>query len=573
MKAEEQKAKLLEALKHLMTHSHCNILLTSRRVGYQGSSFALSNTTFKHVVELMVFDQKQVTGFIERWFATDKERKTRLQEAIRQEPTLYTFARLPLQLALLCQIASTYENIPTQRTKLFETILNRLLSPLGKQEQARDQIASSQAGTWTFLEYIAWHFATFHGHWCDLFPALECYQVAQETSQNTSLALSISSHVLQRVSSEQDGHLRFLHCAFQEYLVARHLAHQPLEQWRKQVLAHCRSGSHWMRVIVLLAGCLQDPNPLLELLLNEPDDVFHTMLFLAGRCLAEANRGTVKQDLTERIVSELLIVLSSISEQDRRQAALVLGRLDVSLVARLLTVLRNKDEHCLVRSLAVEVVQGIRHSEAEEDVIVTLQEMDNCKELRTMAAWALRRSGSSQAMKALLTVLQDQNDYWEVRTAAAEALGVLSDPQTVHALFSTLQDQNDTVYLITLHPAVVEALNQIGEPAIQGLLKALKSKNRHVRIDAIKTLGVLGASQVVSELLIKLQDKNEHREVRIWLVWALGQLGDLRASGHLLAILQDKDEDLDVRSAAIWALEQLGDPQAVEALITFRALK
>jgi len=567
--AEEQQAKLLEALKQLMRHSHCNILLTSRRVGYQGSSFALSNTTFKHVVELMAFDQKQVTGFIERWFATDKERKTKLLEAIRREPALSTFARLPLQLALLCQIASTSETIPTQRAKLCETILNRLLSPLGKQEQAQGQSVSSQADTWTLLEYIAWHFATFRGHWRDLFPARECYQVAQEASWNTSLmALSISSQVLQRVSSEQDGHLRFLHSAFQEYLVARHLAHQPLEQWRKQVLAHCWSGSHWMRVMTLLAGCLQDPNPLLELLLNELDDVFHTMLFLVGRCLAEANWVTVKQDLTERIVSELLIVLSSISEQDRRQAALVLGMLDVSLVARLLTVLRNKDEHCLVRSLAVEVVQGIRHAEAEEDVIVTLQEMDNCKELRTMAAWALRRSGSSHAMNTLLTILQDHNDYWEVRTAAAQALGVMSDPRTVHALFSTLQDKNDNVYLITLHPAVVEALNQIGEPAVKGLLKALESKNRHVRIDAIKTLGMLGTSEVVPELFIKLQDNNEHREVRSWLVWALGQLGDVRALSHLLAILQDNDEDLDVRSAATWALAQLGDPQAVEALIT-----
>ena len=568
--AEEQRAKLLEALKQLMRHSHCNILLTSRRVGYQGSSFALSNTTFKHVVELMAFDQKQVTGFIERWFATDKERKTKLLETIRQEPALSTFARLPLQLALLCQIASTSETIPTQRAKLCETILNRLLSPLGKQEQAQGQTESSQADTWTLLEYIAWHFATLHGHWRDLFPARECYQVAQEASWNPSLmALSISAHVLQRVSSEQDGHLRFLHSAFQEYLVARHLAHQPLAQWRKQVLAQCWSGSHWMRVMMLLAGCLQDPNPLLELLLSEPDDVFHTMLFLAGHCLAEANWGTVKQDLRERIVSELLIVLSSLSAQDRRQAAFVLGRLDVPLVTRLLPVLRNKDEHCLVRSLAVEVVQEIRHAEAEEDVRVTLQEMDNCKELRTMAAWALRRSSSSDAMNTLLTVLQDHNDYWEVRTAAAQALGVMSDPRTVNALFSTLQeDLHDNVYLITLHPAVVEALDQIGEPAIKGLLKALESKNRHVRTDAVKTLGVVGASEVVPELLIKLQDKHEHREVRIWLVWALGQLGDLRALSHLLAILLDKDEDLDVRSTAIWALGQLGDPQAVEALIT-----
>jgi hypothetical protein len=94
----------------------------------------------------------------------------------------------------------------------------------------------------------------------------------------------------------------FLHLTFQEYLTACYLAERiNAAGWDKATVPV--DGKEipaklfvdrkawlpsWQEVIVLLAGKLSDPVPLLELLSNdETDDIFRHRLALAALCLPE----------------------------------------------------------------------------------------------------------------------------------------------------------------------------------------------------------------------------------------------------------------------------------------------
>ena len=110
--------------------------------------------------------------------------------------------------------------------------------------------------------------------------------------------------ILVRVGSGSGAPYLFLHLTFQEYLAAGHLADRVNGEdgggWEgatarvaadvlvKELVDRKAWLPAWREVIVLLAGQLRDPVPLLELLADEGrDDVFRHRLALAAHCLPE----------------------------------------------------------------------------------------------------------------------------------------------------------------------------------------------------------------------------------------------------------------------------------------------
>jgi hypothetical protein len=104
--------------------------------------------------------------------------------------------------------------------------------------------------------------------------------------------------------------LLFLHRTFQEYLAAKALASQAnCAGWASVAGRIDRWSWHprWEPVIWLLAGQLDDPAPLLELLANEStDDVFRHRLALAALCLGEISndKRTQHPKIVARVGSE-----------------------------------------------------------------------------------------------------------------------------------------------------------------------------------------------------------------------------------------------------------------------------
>ncbi len=113
--------------------------------------------------------------------------------------------------------------------------------------------------------------------------------------------------------------------------------------------------------------------------------------------------------------------------------------------------------------------------------------------------------------------------------------------------------------------AAAGALVEIGAPAVEPLLVALRNEDMAVRYRAAYALGDIGDRRAVEPLIAALKDA--YGDVRRAAATALGKIGDLRAVEPLLAMFNNDREDQYIRRACAEALGKISDLRAVEPLV------
>jgi HEAT repeat protein len=274
-------------------------------------------------------------------------------------------------------------------------------------------------------------------------------------------------------------------------------------------------------------------------------------------------------------VEPLLKALADADHGVRASAARSLGSLgDARAVEPLVAGL--KDGYAAVREASSEAL-GHLASPAVEPLIAALKDSDGAA--RKGASEALVQMGAP-AVDSLVAALRDP----ALRTVASSTLGQIGDMRAVGPLIATLrEDDNDqvrraaaeTLDLLAWSPdggeggaAYWAAKGQwqkcveIGRPAVEPLIGALKHHDSLVRQVAARGLGQIGDLRAVEPLIDALRGREDVRAVA---AEALGRIDDVRAVEPLLAAL--KDGVAGVRAAAARALGRLGDVRAVERLI------
>jgi HEAT repeat protein len=184
--------------------------------------------------------------------------------------------------------------------------------------------------------------------------------------------------------------------------------------------------------------------------------------------------------------------------------------------------------------------------------------------------WAVRREacitlgemGDERCVEPLVLALRDGD--WQVREAAMEALGVVGSPAVEHvikmlrdwdirkAAIRTLGKIRDERVLDPLigqlradefHLDAMEALVELGQPAVEKLLPLLKDKEEALRKRAVIVLGRIKDSGVLEPLIEMLHDPDWF--TRLSAAAALEQIGDARGREAIKPLL--KDPDLVVR--------------------------
>ena len=166
----------------------------------------------------------------------------------------------------------------------------------------------------------------------------------------------------------------------------------------------------------------------------------------------------------------------------------------------------------------------------------------------------LQKNGDVSGLIAVATDMEDRN----IRLAAVEALGEIGEPAVpalIKSLYEPLKFKN-------LGRAIKEALVKIGTPAVDLLLTELQGDRDR---EAAEVLGEIGDSRAVQPLITMLNHEQKFR--RPPAAKALGQIGDNRAIQPLIAMLNDEFQSM--REAAIEALGHFDDPQAREALAPY----
>jgi hypothetical protein len=251
------------------------LLLTSRIVGYAGSPVPRAEE-----LELMPFGQVETEAFLAVWF-DDREKAHPFLDHLRQSPAVRGLARIPLMLLLLCRSFEGENNLPSRRVDLYRRCLRGLLGEWKGEKQARQVGAAEIDPLLDVLGGMACSLfrdgrEQFHEQ--DLVERIETWQAESPRHScarhdpGKLLQEFQQSGVLVRSGEDMEAPWLFLHRTFQEYLTAQALAKQAKEEgWEALeglVDRKCWL-PEWSEVVVLLAGELQDPEPLLALLCKE----------------------------------------------------------------------------------------------------------------------------------------------------------------------------------------------------------------------------------------------------------------------------------------------------------------
>ncbi|MCA1993020.1 MAG: HEAT repeat domain-containing protein, partial [Coleofasciculus sp. S288] len=608
-----------------------SIICTSRIVGYGGAFLDGAKE-----VEIIPFSYQQTEQFVETWFekaagsiSDDSISASSLLQELRNSPQIRRLAQNPRLLYLLCSLYQAKKlTLPARRCQIYEKTVTYLLSKgcLNGQPQLAGKIEAKIR----LLEEIAYRFSEESK---DIFSAEELVCKIGEYLNSDRVPIEIKSAVPEALLAElsEDGGIIhklthegdkyvFIHRMTQDYLTASYLKRAIAENFNEGI-ASARNhfwDFDWHQSLSLLAGLMEHPVPLLEVITQEKDDIFSTLLLLAGRCIAECeeNSHPLIAEILEKIyrlwhtypfvgfIESTVVALSQANSQmlQRLQnelnekhsytrkdfiAALIaaLGQIGSPQAVETLTKALNQ-RPWYIRGEAAAALGWTGDPQAVKALISALHDKDSI--VRGEAAAALGGMGDSQAIEALVAALHDEDCY--VRREAALALAQIGTPQALEGLAKVLNHEDNFIRWeatgacrICTPPvvtALLEALNhedshlreeatavlgRIGsiQEAVEALIPALQDADSVVRREAAEALGWMGSCQMLPALISALQDEDTH--VRTEAVKALGRIGNAQVLEVLLPMLQDADSA--VRKYAVEALGQISGSQALEALI------
>jgi HEAT repeat protein len=190
--------------------------------------------------------------------------------------------------------------------------------------------------------------------------------------------------------------------------------------------------------------------------------------------------------------------------------------------------------------------------------------------VRREAAITLGEMGDERCVEPLCKALYDGD--WQVREVAVDALGQIGSP-AVEMLIKMVRDWDVRKYVIValgkirdervLDPLMIQlrsdefkddatnALVELGEPALERLVKALKDKDEMVRKQAVLALGRIKHGGAVDPLIEMLTDADWF--TRLTAAAALEAIGDSRGRDAIKPLTKDPDMVVRMRVERILA--------------------
>ncbi|MCW4032078.1 MAG: HEAT repeat domain-containing protein [Candidatus Bathyarchaeota archaeon] len=228
----------------------------------------------------------------------------------------------------------------------------------------------------------------------------------------------------------------------------------------------------------------RDINSLIEALHNSETRDY------AARILGKIGKPAV-ESLIRALENNEYFVRVSVIEQ--------LGRIgDERAVDPLIELLRDQD----LMTLAVEALGRIGDERAVDPLVKLYEEGHSPKEI----VGALESIGDERSMDLFIKILEDTGEEKEMRESAARVLSGYDDKTVIELFIETLKDCD----LYSQVPEIaMEALTNIGKPAVEPLLKAFEDKKPEYSNPFSTTEGYEKSTQLarIATVLGKIRDK------------------------------------------------------------------
>ncbi|HVG01823.1 MAG TPA: HEAT repeat domain-containing protein [Nitrospira sp.] len=196
-----------------------------------------------------------------------------------------------------------------------------------------------------------------------------------------------------------------------------------------------------------------------------------------------------------------------------------------------------KDPDWVVRREAAITLGEMGDERCVEPLAAALRDGD--WQVREVAIDGLGQIGSP-AVDVLLKLLRD----WDVRKSAILALGRIRDERVLEPLMQQLRNDE-------FMEDATDALVNLGEPSLPGLIKALKDKEELVRKQAVIALGRIKSPEAIDPLIEMLQNKDWF--TRLTAAAALEAIGHERGREAIKPLLKDSDMVVKMRVERILA--------------------
>ncbi|MGQ4389322.1 NACHT domain-containing protein [Streptomyces sp. SAS_270] len=515
------------------------IAVTCRRHGWRGGLPQFQ------VLEALDFEWPQIEKFIANWFGEQNRRRGGLVRALSGNARLRTLAANPLLLSLIAIVYERDLELPERRAALYQRCVEVLLREWDAHRKITRYSRFTTDRKRDLLKEIAWQYHQRGLRYIpedDLLDSIARFLPTIDLSSTDSLAI-LEEIVAQYglLKPQAHGWYGFLHLTLQEHFAAAALLERGEAGVRQAVEA--RYDPWWEEVILLLAGLLPDATPLLSGLLQlepgrsrtqgiavEPlrlqyDDLFHTDLLLAARCLAGSPR-VADVGLRQQIMCTVwkLLETSPWREEKQRSAEAIVGVLGsdqqlneviafirderqdmearVALIdslsthggrnvgERLLGLLAlqrrvsNYENSYLLRNALIQAV-GILHVEAAvpklreelDELLSSLNEgIESPYQLAGMAAPIIRALGQAgvpaDVFLNVLEVWGESADFGTIALAARDALSEVRDPLVAERLLQLVTRDNRWTHERTTLASVY--LSVAGDAGTGTLLELLR---------------------------------------------------------------------------------------------------
>ncbi|MBD2627563.1 HEAT repeat domain-containing protein [Trichormus variabilis] len=623
---KEARNNLSEKLNTFIRNYDCSIICTSRIVGYGGKF--LDNAKD---VEIVPFNEPQINQYIETWFKIAAEHindnsvsAAALIRELQNKPQIHGLVQNPLLLSLICSLYQEKGiNLPARRCEVYEQAVKCMLDKWSRNRQPQNE--GRIKAKIRFLEQLAYNFSCTSK---EIFSSDELYDQIEEYLQGNKVATvfrNANTEDLITELSEQDGILQkpheggeqylFLHRTFQEYFTACYLQRSPdgIELSKAHFWDY-----EWHETLSLMAGLMQNFVDLLQAIKNEKDDIFNTLLLLAGRCTAEVKESN--HELVKKIIDDIYAFWLSYPNAEFITAVVVaVGKTQSQMFEKLKTMLNDKDkttlkqrvisilreignskiipcliqilisdENMFVRLMAAGALGDIGNTEVIPELIEASNN-DKCELVRKIAESALNKltfssfnsnyigkitTNHSDDLEDLINIKMSDiqtlinlllcSEDEKIRRSAAYNLGRIGNPVALNSLVLALKDGDKNVI-----GAVVTALEKIGnEEAINVLIQSLEHPDSNVRGNVINALGNIantGNLEAVNAVIKSLEHPDSN--VQEMAAFILGEISIYQSVDSLIKVLQNINHDSSVRETAAEALGKIGAIKSVPILI------
>ncbi|WP_420630716.1 NACHT domain-containing protein [Candidatus Leptofilum sp.] len=243
-------------------YSDCPTLITCR-IAATDYSF----TQFEYV-EMADFDAKQMANYIDLWFVGDDVKRDSFKKALLEDDNykpVRELAQVPLLLALLCLVYEERNEIPPERSEIYEEVMRALLSKWDASRNIRRDDVYQQLSLGRKQKMLAaiaaktFEQGDYYLREKEVVRLIDGYLAGMPGLEEPDAELVLQSLEAQHgiFIERARGIHSFSHLTLQEYFTARYIVDNESRGTVERLMNHV-GDARWNEVFLMVASMLED---------------------------------------------------------------------------------------------------------------------------------------------------------------------------------------------------------------------------------------------------------------------------------------------------------------------------